>query len=85
MIFLAGKISGDYYYVDWTDEEEILTDQYATLRDEDFLKVARETFGGNLVFVSSRETELARFWDSAIWKTRASASISRSVISKITK
>ena len=73
MIFLAGKISGDYYYVDWTDEEEILTDQYATLRDEDFLKVARDTFGGNLIFVSSRETELSRFWDSAIWKTTEGA------------
>ena len=67
MVFLAGKIAGDYYYVDWTDEEEILTSQYACLQDEEFLKVAEESFGGMLLFVSASDPTLPFLRESASW------------------
>lgn len=64
LMIQAGKIADDWYYVDWTDESELLEDQYAFLRDEAFLKIAEESFGGTLLLVSSEDSSLPLLYQS---------------------
>lgn len=67
VIFLAGQIAGDYWYVDWTPEDEILLEQYSCLKDEEFLKVAEESFGGYLLIVSAVDPSVPMLKESAFW------------------
>ena len=52
LIILSGRIADNWYYVDWTDEIEVPDTHYIFLRDESFLEMAKETYGGSLVVVS---------------------------------
>ena len=59
MIFLSGKIAENYYYVDWTEEREVLEDESAWLENEGFLKAAEEVFGGNLLLIAAGDPSLS--------------------------
>lgn len=58
MIFTSGRISGDYYYVNWTNEAELLDNGKALLHAGRFLREAEEIFGGSLLLVSSDDASL---------------------------
>ena len=64
LMIQAAKIADDWYYVDWTDESELLDDQYAFLREESFLEIAEESFGGTLLLVSTRDSSLPLLYQS---------------------
>lgn len=55
---MVGQIRGNYYYVDWTEESEILSDENAYLGDELFLNLAEEYFGGAMLLVSAEDSSL---------------------------
>lgn len=73
LIFMIGRISGDYYYADWTEESEILNDQYAYLRDEIFLNMAEKFFGGGLLLVSTEDSSLPLLSESTAFPGAAGA------------
>ena len=73
VIFLGGQIGGDYWYVDWTREKEMLQEQYACLRDEVFLKMAEEAFGGTLLFVSAGDPSVPMLRESSAFPGTNSA------------
>ena len=73
MIFTIGRVAGEYYYVDWTEESEILNDQYAFLRNETFLNMAEESFGGALLLVSAEDSSLSLLSESTAYPGITSA------------
>lgn len=71
--FLAGQIAGDYWYVDWTPEEEMIPEQYSCLKDEEFLKMAEKSFGGTLLFVSGTDPSVPLLNEASAWPGVSSA------------
>lgn len=72
-IILSGQIKGNYYYVDWTEEKEILSDEYAYLKDELFLNLAEEYFGGAMLLVSAEDSSLPLISKSSAFEGAESA------------
>ena len=53
VVYLSGRIGGDYYYVDWTRVEDVPGDQYAIFSDENFMKNIAGSFDDALLMVST--------------------------------
>ena len=58
VVFLPGHIGKNYFYIDWSEADEITLDQAAYLREESFLERTEEAFGGSMLLVSNQNEEL---------------------------
>ena len=72
-IFRTGQIDGDYYYTQWTNASEILSNQAAYLSTDSFLDRAEEIFGGALLLVSTEDSSLAILHGSSVYPEAESA------------
>lgn len=72
VIFLAGQIAGDYWYVDWTLEKEILLEQYSCFKDEEFVKIVEGAVGGSLLIASTADPSVPLLKESSAWPERDS-------------
>lgn len=73
VLLMSGRIGGDYYYVDWTNVDDIPGNQYAGLSDEDFLNNAAEPFDGALLLVSTEEESLPIIHESGTYPETVNA------------
>jgi len=66
-VFLGGQIGGDYWYVDCAFEEDMLMEPFSCLKDKEFLKMAEESFGGTLLFVSADDPAVPMRMQTSAW------------------
>ena len=64
-IFTPGRITDTLYYLNWADANEMLQDQYAYLRDDEFLAMAEKSLEGTLILVSTEDSSLPLCYESA--------------------
>ena len=74
VVFMSGRIGGDYYYVDWTDMEDVPGSPYEGVSNEDFLNNIQASFDGALLMVSTADASLPLIHESGAWPDAVNAS-----------